>query len=108
MFAVLSYAVYKFDHSYASSHDGVGYFSSVMDYYRPAEGLWESRNVRHFEQVSEAAEDRLLLQSASRPLIRALRYPAALDHGSPWNTRVDQRVQTGGVKVINDDEVAKS
>lgn len=76
IFGVLSYAVYRFDNNYASTHDGVGYFSSIIDYYRPQEGLWEGRNVRHFELGREAAAQRILLQSAERPPVRQLRYPA--------------------------------
>lgn len=73
---VLSYSVYKFDQAYAKSHDGIGYFAGVIDYWRPKDGLWEERNIRHFDLGKEAAESRLLLQSAELPKVRQLRYPA--------------------------------
>lgn len=75
-FGVLSYSIYKFDQAYASSHDGRGYFAGVIDYYRPKDGLWESRNINHYDLGKEAAKSRLLLQSAEKPAIRQLRYPA--------------------------------
>lgn len=76
VFGILSYSIYKFDQAYANSHDGTGYFSGVIEYWRPKEGLWEARNKKHFDLGKEAAESRKLLQSAERPNVRQLRYPA--------------------------------
>lgn len=76
IFGVVSFAAYKFDRSYAESNDGMGYFSGLMDYYRPKEGLWQSRNIKHFDLGKEAAATRVLLQNAEKPPIRQLRYPA--------------------------------
>lgn len=122
IFGVLSYSVYKFDQIWADKHEGQGYFAGVIDYYRPKEGLWESRNLALFDLQKEAAEGRLLIHSAQKPHVRQLRYPAsvtrlfrelhiltqyrALDHGSPWNTRVDQIVDNSKVKVKRHNQVA--
>ncbi|ORY87074.1 hypothetical protein BCR37DRAFT_376438 [Protomyces lactucae-debilis] len=76
--------------------------------WRPQEGLWEQRNIKHYDLATQAAEDRLLMQSAQAPAMRQMRYPAVLDHGSPYNTRVDQKVDNSHVKVKQRNQVAQA
>ena len=63
-----------------------------MDYYRPPDGLWEDRNLRHYELGVEAAHDRLLLQSAQKPHTRQLRYPAFVTLFSFVRAQGEQRL----------------
>ncbi|BFZ56986.1 hypothetical protein PYCC9005_004036 [Savitreella phatthalungensis] len=96
---ILAYAVYRFDKAYADGNDGKGYFQSTIEYHLPADNTWEERNVKHYNLAKEAAEARLLIQSAEYPRFRQLSYPGMLDHGSPWGVHVDQIVDTSKVEV---------
>ena len=78
LLGVTSYLLYKADQLYAERHEGQGYAAALMEYYLPDPELWRSRNVKHFDLGKEAADARLLLQSAQKPSMRQLRYPASV------------------------------
>lgn len=75
LFGVVGYATYYLDRRYAASHDGFGYFTSLIDYWRPREGLWSERNAKQFDLHREMADTRLVIHSADRPLLRQINYP---------------------------------